>query len=77
MHLERWAFDVELFIIANKMKIPVHEEPVNWKEIEGSKVNVIDASLTMTRDFIMVRMLYALGIWKYDDSYKLLGQINY
>ncbi len=65
MHLERWAFDVELFIIANHFKIPIVEVPVNWKEIAGSKVNVIDASLTMTRDFIMVKLLYMLKIWKF------------
>lgn len=73
MHLERWAFDVELFIIANHFNIPIKEIGVNWKEIAGSKVNVVDASLTMTRDFIMVRILYLFSIWKYTDIYLLKG----
>ncbi|CAD8045529.1 unnamed protein product [Paramecium sonneborni] len=28
-HLERWPFDVELFMIAQKYKVPVSELPVN------------------------------------------------
>ncbi|CAL1292872.1 unnamed protein product [Larinioides sclopetarius] len=37
LHVERWAFDVELLYIAEKKKIPVKEVAVNWTEIEGSK----------------------------------------
>jgi dolichyl-phosphate beta-glucosyltransferase len=35
LHLERWAFDVEIFMIANHYKIPVSEIPVNWRDVEG------------------------------------------
>jgi len=35
LHLERWAFDVEIFMIANHYLIPVAEVPVSWTEIEG------------------------------------------
>jgi len=38
MHIERWAFDVELFIIANKHKIKYVEVPVDWRDVEGSKL---------------------------------------
>lgn len=69
MHLERWAFDVEVFILANYHKIPVAEVPVNWHDVDGSKLNVVSASLTMARDFLLVRVLYVLGIWKTDDVY--------
>jgi len=71
MHIERWAFDVELFIIANHHKIPYIEVPVNWRDVEGSHLDVVDASTTMARDFIMMRVLYVLGLWKSDDIYKL------
>ena len=30
LHLERWAFDVELFIIANYYNMPVEEVSVRW-----------------------------------------------
>ncbi|XP_028323067.1 dolichyl-phosphate beta-glucosyltransferase [Gouania willdenowi] len=35
LHVERWAFDVELLYIAQCFKIPIAEVAVNWTEIEG------------------------------------------
>ncbi|XP_061658901.1 dolichyl-phosphate beta-glucosyltransferase isoform X2 [Syngnathoides biaculeatus] len=35
LHVERWAFDVELLFIAQCLKIPIAEVAVNWTEIEG------------------------------------------
>ncbi|XP_023607050.1 dolichyl-phosphate beta-glucosyltransferase isoform X2 [Myotis lucifugus] len=35
LHIERWAFDVELLYIAQFFKIPIAEIAVNWTEIEG------------------------------------------
>jgi hypothetical protein len=29
---------------------------------------VLEASITMARDFLMVRLLYLFGVWKYTDS---------
>jgi dolichyl-phosphate beta-glucosyltransferase len=45
-------------MIANYYKIPITEVPVNWKEIDGSHLNILDASVTMSRDFLMVKLLY-------------------
>lgn len=71
VHLERWAFDVELFMIANHYKVPYSEIPVNWRDVEGSKLNIIEASITMARDYILVRLLYLLRFWRYDDYIEL------
>ena len=71
MHLERWAFDVELFIIAKHFKIPFNEYSVNWREIDESKLNVLTDSIQMARDFIMVRILFLAGLWRYDDTYTI------
>ncbi|GFS84731.1 dolichyl-phosphate beta-glucosyltransferase [Trichonephila clavipes] len=38
LHVERWAFDVELLYIAEKKKMNIKEIAVNWTEIEGSKL---------------------------------------
>jgi dolichyl-phosphate beta-glucosyltransferase len=73
MHIERWAFDVELFIIANEQNIPYAELPVNWRDVEGSHLSVVDASTTMARDFIMMRVFYLMGLWSKNDVYKLPG----
>ncbi|NXT01428.1 ALG5 glucosyltransferase, partial [Jacana jacana] len=38
LHIERWAFDVELLYIAQRLRIPIAEVAVNWTEIEGRKI---------------------------------------
>ncbi|MGH0173703.1 UNVERIFIED_CONTAM: hypothetical protein FKN15_066265 [Acipenser sinensis] len=35
LHVERWAFDVELLYIAQCLNIPIAEVAVNWTEIEA------------------------------------------
>eukprot|EP00741_Cyanophora_paradoxa_P020445 tig00021254_g19735.t1 len=37
-HVERWCFDIELLLIAQTLKYPICEIPVNWTEIPGSKL---------------------------------------
>eukprot|EP00043_Microstomoeca_roanoka_P004716 m.51381 g.51381 ORF g.51381 m.51381 type:complete len:166 (-) comp12620_c1_seq2:20-517(-) len=63
MHIERWAFDVELLFIGQRMGVPMAEVAVNWKEVEGSKVDPMEASLQMARDLIRIRALYMFGFW--------------
>jgi dolichyl-phosphate beta-glucosyltransferase len=45
----------------------VGEVPVEWKDIDGSKLNVIEASVNMFRDLLMIRLLYLIGLWKVSD----------
>lgn len=42
-----WAFDVEALFIAQKRGLKLIEVPVEWKEIEGSKVSLLPASIQM------------------------------
>jgi len=63
-HLRRWSFDVELLFVARKLKIPIKESAVNWTEIPGSKLNLIESSILMMRDLILIRSCYMLGIWR-------------
>jgi len=62
--LRRWAFDVELLFLARHLNIPIVEVAVNWTEIAGSKLDPIDASLTMARDLVIIRLSYLLRIWR-------------
>ncbi|XP_021954626.1 dolichyl-phosphate beta-glucosyltransferase [Folsomia candida] len=64
LHIERWAFDVELLCIAQALKIPIAEVGVNWTEIEGSKVTPILSWLQMGRDLFLIWFHYAIGAWK-------------
>ena len=62
-HLRRWCFDVELLFLAQRMGVPVVEVPVNWQEIPGSKIRLLESSLLMGRDLVIIRTCYATGIW--------------
>jgi len=69
LHLRRWAFDIELVVIAEHLEIPMAEIAVKWHEVDGSKLatsklSLVWNSIGMLRDMICVRLCYALQIWK-------------
>ena len=66
-HLERWAFDIEVLLLCGAKHVPVVEIPVKWEEIDGSKLNIFDATLQMSRDMILIKALYSLRLWSYAD----------
>ena len=36
--------------------------------MDGSKLNVLDASVNMFRDVLMIRFYYLIGLWKSNDK---------
>lgn len=64
MHVERWAFDVELLYLAESLRIPVAELAVNWTEIDGSKITPFWSWLEMGGDLINIWFHYTSRIWK-------------
>lgn len=70
LHVERWAFDVELLYIAQCFKIPIAEVAVNWTEIEGSKLVPLWSSLQMGRDLAFIRLRYITGAWNLQPTPK-------
>ncbi|KAJ3588910.1 hypothetical protein NHX12_009764 [Muraenolepis orangiensis] len=70
LHVERWAFDVELLYIAQCFKIPIAEVAVNWTEIEGSKLVPIWSWLQMGRDLVFIRLRYITGAWRLESPRK-------
>lgn len=69
LHLQRWAFDTELVVLANHFDLKIKEVYVDWREVEGSKLHtsmldLIFVSVSMLRDMICVRLCYILGLWK-------------
>ncbi|XP_059913509.1 dolichyl-phosphate beta-glucosyltransferase [Gadus macrocephalus] len=70
LHVERWAFDVELLYIAQCFKIPIGEVAVNWTEIEGSKLVPVWSWLQMGRDLVFIRLRYLTGVWRLDSPRK-------
>ena len=68
LHVERWAFDVELLYIAEKTGMTIREVAVNWTEIEGSKLVPFWSWLQMGIDLVFIWSKYQIGIWKIDDK---------
>ncbi|EEY62508.1 dolichyl-phosphate beta-glucosyltransferase, putative [Phytophthora infestans T30-4] len=68
MHIERWAFDVELLYLAASSKMAIKVLAVQWTEVPGSKLSVISATITMLREIILIRLCYTVGIWKINDG---------
>ena len=64
LHLERWAFDVEILYVALALRYRVAEVPVTWTEVPGSKVDLVRDSLRMARDIACVRLAYLGGLWR-------------
>jgi len=67
LHLERWAFDVELLALAIYFSVPMVEVSVNWKEIEGSHLEEEDirvVSIKMFWDIFRCRLSYIIGVWQ-------------
>ena len=54
-------------MLSNIFNVEIGEVPVQWKDVDGSKLNVIEASVNMFRDVLMIRMLYLLRLWKTGD----------
>jgi dolichyl-phosphate beta-glucosyltransferase len=50
-----WAFDVELLYLAQMYGFNIIEIPVNWHEVEGSKVNPIKDSMKMFMAIFRIR----------------------
>lgn len=64
LHVEQWAFDVEMLYIAQTLKMPITEIAVNWTEIEGSKVVPFWSWLQMGRDLVLIWLRYRIGAWR-------------
>lgn len=64
MHSEGWIFDVEILMLAEAARIPVAEVAVGWKEVKGSKLNVIWDSLGMAWGLAVLRAAWAFGVYR-------------
>mmetsp|Transcript_2260 Transcript_2260/g.4848 ORF Transcript_2260/g.4848 Transcript_2260/m.4848 type:complete len:329 (+) Transcript_2260:161-1147(+) len=68
LHLEGWSHDVEVLFRAMLLNIPIEEMPIEWEDMEGSKVTengVVKVSLQMLWDVIRLRWNYSISkSWK-------------
>ncbi|KAK5133207.1 hypothetical protein LTR08_008042 [Meristemomyces frigidus] len=66
MHSEGWIFDVEMLMLAESADIPMVEVPIGWKEVKGSKLNVIKDSLGMALGLALLRVGRGVGLYRRD-----------
>lgn len=64
MHMEGWIFDVEMLMLAEFASIPVVEVPIGWKEVAGSKLDVIKDSIAMAWNLMLLRVCWGVGIYR-------------
>ncbi|ORX37930.1 glycosyltransferase family 2 protein [Kockovaella imperatae] len=79
LHLHRWAFDVELLLLASLVvpPIPVVEIPVAWEEVDGSKIRLGWDSIGMARDLLVLRGNLLFGKWIVPGRAKVeSGKVN-
>ncbi|OAP56814.1 hypothetical protein AYL99_08926 [Fonsecaea erecta] len=64
MHMEGWIFDVEMLMLAEFADIPVAEVAVGWREVTGSKLNLVRDSLGMAWGLAILRLCWGTGIFR-------------
>jgi len=63
MHSEGWIFDIEMLMLTEMAGIPMQEVAVGWKEVPGSKLNVVWASLGMAWGLAQLRAAWGMGVY--------------
>ena len=64
IHVEGWAFDVELIYLLEWLRVSIDEVAINWVEIEGSKIVPVFSWLAMGLDVLKISFMYAIGAWQ-------------
>lgn len=64
LHSPGWIFDCELLLLAQRCGVPLREVGVRWKEVPGSKLDVVKDSIRMARDLLVIRANYFVGRWQ-------------
>ena len=57
--IERWAFDVEILVLARKLRFRIQEIPVRWVNDPNSKVK-LSGMVKMLFEVLKIR----LNLWK-------------
>jgi dolichyl-phosphate beta-glucosyltransferase len=58
-----WSFDVEVLFIAREQGYKIHEVPIDWYYISGSRVHLVRDSVRMFLDLLMIRWNAVRGLY--------------
>ncbi|HEY3490933.1 MAG TPA: dolichyl-phosphate beta-glucosyltransferase [Candidatus Deferrimicrobiaceae bacterium] len=53
--LDRYAFDVELLVLARRLGLRVKETGIRWRNVSGSHVNLLSTPLQMIAELLVLR----------------------
>lgn len=67
MHTERWIFDVEILLLAERQNMAMQEVAVSWQEIGGSKIDLAKDLIQMAVDLVVTRLAYMIGVYAMDE----------
>ena len=56
-------FDIELFSIMHRLRIPIYYQPVHWANKAGSRINILRCILFDPLDLIAIRLRWIFGIY--------------
>lgn len=65
-HVQRWCFDPELLVIGRKRGMKISEIPVEWNEIEGSKMK-FSGMVKMAIDLVKIAIYHRTNLWTIRD----------
>ena len=54
-----WAFDVDLLYHVHRAGFKVTEHPTTWRDVEGSKIKIVNSSLEMLLAIFRLRLYYS------------------
>jgi len=54
-----WAFDVDLLFQARRAGFPIHEVPITWRDVQGSRLNLPKAALESLAALGRLRLLHS------------------
>jgi O-antigen/teichoic acid export membrane protein len=57
--ITRFAFDVDILFQLKRSKYHIIEEPTEWHDVAGSKVNILGSSLEMFLAILRMRLVYS------------------
>lgn len=59
-----FVFDVELLVVLKEAGVPIHEMGIVWKEIPGSRVNLLKDSFSMLAGLCRIRHKLKSGVYE-------------
>jgi glycosyltransferase involved in cell wall biosynthesis len=73
--LTRWAFDVDMLFQTRRAHYPIVEIPTTWRDVAGSKIQIVRVSFQMFLAICRLRMLYSRLRWVVTLYDRLLGRV--